>query len=110
MAIAVRRRHWEKVMRFHIENIGEMTIIECDGGVVKSNAAFRLRDAVTSQRDARIIVIDLSEVRAIEGGGLGILAFLSRWAQDHAIQFKLFNPTKSVRDRLEGLNTLLGRL
>jgi len=97
-------------MRFHIENIGEMTIIECDGGVVKSNAAFRLRDAVTSQRDARIIVIDLSEVRAIEGGGLGILAFLSRWVQDHAIQFKLFNPTKSVRDRLEGLNTLLGRL
>jgi anti-anti-sigma regulatory factor len=107
MAIAARRRHWEKVMRLHIEKIGEMTIIECDGGVVKSNAAFRLRDAVTSQRDARIIVIDLSEVRAIEGGGLGILAFLSRWAQDHAIQFKLFNPKKSVRDRLEGLNTLL---
>ncbi len=94
-------------MRLHIEKIGEMTIIECDGRVVGSDAAFRLRDAVTSRRDARIIVVDLSEVRAIEGGGLGILAFLSRWAHDRAIQFKLFNPTKSVRDRLESLNTLL---
>jgi len=94
-------------MHLHIEKIGAITVIECDGRVVSNDTAFRLRDAVTSQCDARIIVVDLSAVQAIEGGGLGMLAFLGRWAQHHDIQFKLFNPTKSVRDGLESLNTLL---
>jgi hypothetical protein len=58
------------------ENIGEMAVIECEGRIDRSEAAFKLREAVTSQRDARIIVLDLSEVFAIEGGGLGMLVFL----------------------------------
>ena len=61
---------------------------------------------MTSLRNARIIVIDLSEVRAIEGGGLGILLFLKRWAYDHDIQLKLFNPTGSVRARLKVVNSI----
>ena len=52
-----------------------------------------MREAVTSQRDARVVFIDLSEVNALEGGGLGMLIFLQRWAQDHNIQLKLFNPS-----------------
>ena len=71
-----------------------------------NRAAFKLRDAVNSQRDARIIVLDLSEVSAIEGGGLGMLAFLQRWADDHEIRFKLFNPRESVWDRLERANPI----
>ena len=31
---------------------------------------------MTSQTDARIVVLELSEVHAIEGGGLGMLVFL----------------------------------
>lgn len=89
------------MLSVHIENIGDLAVIECDGRIVRSGAAFRLRDAVTSQRDARIIVVDLSEVSAIEGGGLGMLAFLQRWAFDHDIQFKLFNPSGLVRLRLD---------
>src|SRR5215469_15839758 len=84
---------------------GEMAVVECEGRVVRSDAAFKLRNAVTSLHDTRIIVIDLSKVRVIEGGGLGMLAFLRRWAQDHDIQFKLFNPTKAVHDRLEAANS-----
>ena len=84
-----------------IERIGELGIVECIGRIVRSEAAFKLRRAVTSLEDSRIIVIDLSEVSAVEGGGLGMLIFLERWAHDHQIQFKLFNPRKSVRDRLE---------
>lgn len=68
---------------------------------MRSEAAFKLRRAVTSREDSRIILLDLSEVSAIEGGGLGMLLFLERWAHDHQIQLKLFNPTKSVRERLE---------
>ena len=84
------------MMSVAIENIGDLAVIECEGRVVRSEAAFRLREAVTSQQDARVIVLDLSEVRAIEGGGLGMLVFLQRWAYDHDIRLKLFNPTKWV--------------
>src|SRR5437867_10079321 len=85
----------------HIDKIGELAVVECEGRVVQNDAALTLWEAVTSQRNARTIVLDLSEVRAVEGGGLGMLVFLQRWAHDHDIRFKLFNPTKSVHDRLE---------
>ena len=68
-----------------VENIGELAVVECEGRIVQSEAAFKLREAVTSQTDARIVVLELSEVHAIEGGGLGTLVFLRRWALEHNI-------------------------
>lgn len=90
----------------HVEKIGRMAVVECEGRIVQSESAFKLRDAVISQREARIIVLDLSEVRAIEGGGLGMLQFLQRWAHDHDIRLKLFNPTLSVRSSLESARSM----
>ncbi len=89
------------MLSIHIENIGEMAIIECEGGIVGSEVAFKLREAVTLQRGAQIIVLDLSDVFAIEAEGLRMLVFLQRWAYDHDIRLKLFNPRQSVQDRLE---------
>jgi hypothetical protein len=40
-------------------------------------------------------------VNAIEGVGLGMLAFLQRWAHDHNVKLKLFNPSGAVQDRLD---------
>jgi hypothetical protein len=58
---------WEKLMLgVHIDKIGKMAIVECEGRIVRSESALRLREAVISQLDARIIVIDLSEVTAVE--------------------------------------------
>ena len=94
------------MLSVYIENIGEMALIECAGRIVRSEAAFKLREAVNSQSGARIIVLDLSEVAAIEGGGLGMLVFLQRWAQDHDIRLKLFNPSQSVQDRLEQVSSM----
>jgi anti-anti-sigma regulatory factor len=94
------------MLSVHIENIGEMAVIECEGRIVRSEAAFELRKAVILQSDARIIVLDLSEVSAIEGGGLGMLVFLQRWADDHDIRLKLFNPRQSVRNRLEHASSM----
>jgi hypothetical protein len=35
---------WENSMlSIHTENIGEMTVTECEGGIVRSEAAFKLR-------------------------------------------------------------------
>jgi anti-anti-sigma factor len=69
--------------------------------VVRGDASYQLRDAVTSQRNARIIVLDLSDVRLIDGGGLGMLVFLHRWTCDNGIQLKLVNPSHLVREMLE---------
>jgi anti-anti-sigma factor len=94
------------MLKINVDNIGDLAVVECEGRIVQSEAAFKLREAVTLQTDARIIVLDLSEVYAIEGGGLGMLLFLQRWAQDHDIRFKLFNPSKSVRQMLKQVSAV----
>src|SRR6266849_524071 len=89
------------MLSVHIDKVGDIAVVECEGRIVQSDAAFGLRNAVMSQTDARIVVVDFSEVDAIGGGGLGMLVFLQRWAYDHDIRLKLFNPSRSVRERLE---------
>jgi anti-anti-sigma regulatory factor len=99
---AGQNQAWEEVMlNVTVENIGELRVVECEGRIVQSEAAFQLRDAVTSQTDARIVVLELSEVHAIEGGGVGMLVFLQRWARNRNIRFLLFNPSESVRNGLK---------
>jgi anti-anti-sigma regulatory factor len=85
----------------HIDNVGEMAIVECTGRFVRHESAFKLRDAVTSQTEARVVVLDLTEMHAIGGGGIGMLLRLQRWAQDHDIRFELFNPSRAVQDKLK---------
>jgi anti-anti-sigma regulatory factor len=88
----------------HADNVGEMAMIECAGRFVRTESAFKLRDAVTSQTDARLVILDLTEMHAIDGGGLGMLVLLQRWAEDCDIRFKVFNPSKSVQDKLKGVD------
>jgi anti-anti-sigma regulatory factor len=83
-----------------VKKIGSVAIVHCEGRIVRSDAAFRLRDAVTRQRDARVVVLDLSGVEALEGGGLGMLLFLQMWARDRGIQLKVFDPSDAVRQSL----------
>jgi anti-anti-sigma regulatory factor len=47
------------------------------------------------------VVLDLTEMQAIGGGGLGMLLLLQRWARDNDIRFKLFNPSGPVLDKLK---------
>ena len=103
MAPLVLALRWmeEAMLNVTVENIGDLAVVECEGRLVQSEAAFKLRQAVTSQSDARIVVLELSEVHAIEGGGLGMLVFLQQWARDHNIRFMLFDPSKCVRDGLK---------
>jgi anti-anti-sigma regulatory factor len=65
-----------------------------------------LRDAVIAQNAARIVVVDFSAVNVLERGGVGMLVSLQFWAQQHGIQFKVFNPSSSVRHRLEQASSM----
>ena len=84
-----------------VENIGDMAVIECKGQLVRSDAAFKLRQAAMSQVKARIMVLDLTEVDAIESDGVNSLAALQNWALDRNIQLKLYGASNSVKEKLE---------
>jgi anti-anti-sigma factor len=92
------------MFKVNIERIGDVAVIHCEGRVVQSTAAFRLRDAVTQQRDARVILLDLSDVPSLESGGLGMLVFLQRWTRDRGIQLKVFDPPAFLQQRLESVH------
>jgi anti-anti-sigma regulatory factor len=92
------------VLRICIDNIVDVAIVECEGSIVRSEEAFQLFKGVTSQAQARVILLDLSEVRAIERGGIGILLFLRCWTQERHMGLKLFNPRNLVRYSLEVAN------
>ncbi|MFY9675968.1 MAG: STAS domain-containing protein [Terriglobales bacterium] len=83
-----------------LEKFTEMTVVECRGRITRSDAVFKLRDTVQAQDDARVIALDLSEVEAIGGGGLGMLVYLQHWAQQNDIQLKLFCPSAQVMEAL----------
>jgi anti-anti-sigma regulatory factor len=89
-----------------VANMGELAVVSCQGRIVQRESAYKLREAVTSQTDVRIVVLELSEVRAIGGGGLGMLMFLQRWAREHKVRFLLFHPSMSVLTRLKHVRSI----
>src|SRR5947199_7131582 len=89
------------MMTVHADKIGDLAIVGCEGRLVRSEAAFTLRNAVMSQKDSHTVVLDMSQLDALEGGGLGMLSFLQHWAYDNNIRLKLFNLRGAVLHKLE---------
>ena len=87
-----------------LDRIGDVAVLQPDGRFVQADAVFALRYAVTSLGNARAIVLDLSEVEALEDGGVDMLASLHQWSCDHCIGLKLFNPSNLVQQRLDRAN------
>jgi hypothetical protein len=83
----------------HIDNVGEMAIIECAGRFVRSEAALKLRDAVRSQTDVRVVVLDLTEMHAIGGGGLA--------GPSHQYEENSKNSSRGARRREAGQTQVL---
>ena len=63
-----------------------------------------LRKAVLSQVNSRTVVLDLTRVDAIDGGGMGVLVFLQGRARATEVDLKLMNPTSRVRELFELTN------
>jgi anti-anti-sigma factor len=80
---------------------GDVAIVQCKGRLVRGNPVLALRDAVTRFHDARIVVLDLTALENIDGGGLGMLVLLHRWAREHGVQIKLVNANTFVREMLD---------
>ena len=84
----------------HVEKIGDVSVIQCEGRMIGSDAAFKLRDEVRRQRESKSVVLDLSELNFMGGDVFGMLAFLQAWTLSLGIQLKLFDPSPGVRQTL----------
>ena len=87
-------------LRIKFEPTSDVAVVRCGGRLVRGEALNFLRDAVTSLSGLRVIVLDLSEVEMLDGGGLGMLVFLHKWTRAAGIQLKLVNPSSLVLEML----------
>jgi len=87
-----------------VQHSEDMAILRCVGRIVAGDEASILRKAVLSQANSRTVVLDLTRVAAIDGGGMGLLVFLQGWARATEVDLKLMNPTSRVRELLELTN------
>ena len=88
-------------LRIDLSQSEDVTVLRCAGRIVRGGPLAVLKDAVISQKKARIVILDLSDVEILDGGGLGMLVFLRRWTKENDIQLKLVNPSHLVREMLE---------
>ena len=87
-------------LHIKIDQASDVAVLECGGRLVCGEALNFLRDAVTSLSRLRVVVLDLSEVEMLDGGGLGMLVFLHKWTRAAGIQLKLVNPTSLAMEML----------
>lgn len=83
-----------------IEKTGDVAVVKCSGRIVRGEEVRTLRNAVVSEEDTRIVVLDLSEVESLDAGGLAALVSLHHWTRNHGIQLKLVNPSPFVHEML----------
>jgi|SRR5262245_26832076 len=90
-------------MSLHIksEQTGGVAVLHCAGRIVRAEALDLLQTAVTTLRRPLVIVLDLSGVEMLDGGGLGMLVFLHCWTCENGIQLTLVNPTNFVHELLQ---------
>jgi len=87
-----------------IQHSEDMAVLRCVGRIVAGDEANILRKAVLSQVNSRTVVLDLTRVDAIDGGGMGVLVLLQEWARATEVDLKLMNPTLRVRELFELTN------
>ena len=81
------------------ERAGDVVVVKCVGRIVRGQES-TLRNAVLSQKLARVFVLDLTEVEALDAGGLTLLVALHRWTEENRVHLKLVNPRPFVYEML----------
>ncbi len=91
----------EKELRFQVECLQDVAVVNCSGRMVRGAALDELRHRVEQLGRVRLLVLDVSEVKQLDAGGLGTLLFMRRWAMRNAAKVKLVNPPVFFRRLLE---------
>lgn len=82
--------------------MGDVAVVHCGGSLVFQKEAAALCDLVTDLvRRYRSVVLDLNEVSAIDGGGIGTLAQCIRSARETGARLVLCRVPRKVRALLD---------
>ena len=94
------------MLTIDVEKTGDVAVVRCVGRIVRGAGVRTLKNAVLSEKNVRIVVIDLSDVETLDAGGLTALLSLQQWARNRNVQLKLVNPSHFVNEVLTrtGLN------
>ncbi|HZR56371.1 MAG TPA: STAS domain-containing protein [Terriglobales bacterium] len=84
------------MLELRSEKSGNVVVVRCAGRIVHGPEADSLRSVVLSAENARIVVLDLSELESIDAGGLAELVLLHLWTRAHNTQLQLVNPSNFV--------------
>src|SRR5947208_3198404 len=82
-----------------VERAEDVAVVNCTGRIVRGQEC-TLQNAVLAQERARVIVLDLSDVEALDAGGLTLLVSLHRWTEGRQAHLKLVNPRPFVYEML----------
>ena len=95
------------MLHFTTQDLEGVAIFHCSGRIVAGNDTCLL--SAIEANDARLVVLDLAEVRALDAAGLGTLAGLAGWARATGRRLKLLNVTPWIEALLR-LTKLYGAL
>src|SRR5919108_4718280 len=83
-----------------IQDTGDAVVLRCAGRIVAGENIRLLRDAVMCQVDKHLVVLDLTEVDAIDAAGLGLFIFLQTLAVVAGNELKLMHLTERTQELL----------
>jgi len=83
------------MLTIDVESISEVVVLRCSGRIVCGHETSLLCSAM--QQESRSVVLDLTEVDAIDAAGLGALLSL----QAAGVYLQLLNPSRQVREMLK---------
>jgi anti-anti-sigma factor len=87
------------MLNVRVERAEDVAVVKCAGRIVRGQEC-TLQNAVLAQERARMIVLDLSDVEALDAGGLTLLVSLHRWTEGRQAHLKLVNPRPFVYEML----------
>lgn len=87
------------MLTVRVERAEDVAIVTVSGRIVRGQES-KLESAVLAQEFARMVVLDLSDVEALDAGGVSLLVSLHRWTEGRRAHLKLVNPRPFVYDML----------
>jgi len=81
------------------ERADDFAVLKCNGRIVRGEE-LTLESAVLEHQESRVILLDLTDVEAIDAGGLALLVSLHQWADITGIELKLVSPRPFVYEML----------
>jgi anti-anti-sigma factor len=83
------------MLTINVESIGGVVVVRCSGRIVCGQETSLLCSVM--QQESRNVVLDLTEVDAIDAAGVGALLSL----QAAGVYLKLLDPSRPVREMLK---------